>query len=217
MSRNVLGLVEIGESSCIDEGVQVGYLPSRTIHDFRLVIGDNPIIRSGSVVYAGSIIGDNLETGHNVVIREENTIGDDVRLWNGSVIDYGCVIGHRVKIHSQVYVGQFTTIEDDVFLAPGVILTNDMHPGCGFSKECMEGPTIKRGAQIGGNAVILPRVMIGEYSVIGAGSVVTRDVPPYSVVSGNPARLRGPVTELVCKRGRLHRPYGFLGLSAGEH
>src|SRR5438270_11887872 len=91
-------------------------------------------------------------------------------------------------MHSGVYVAQFTVIEDDVFLAPGVMIANDRHPICA---DCMKGPTIKRGARVGINATLLPEVVIGEGALVGAGAVVTRDVPPGSVVVGNPARIVG--------------------------
>jgi len=149
------------------------------------------------VLYAGSQVGDGFETGHNVVVREDNAIGTDVKVWNNSVIDYGCVIGDRVKIHSNCYVAQFTTIEDDVFIAPGVSLANDPHPGSA-THLCMRGPTIKAGAQIGMNATVLPFVVVGERSLVGAGAVVTRDVPPGMVVVGNPARVLKPVSEVMC-------------------
>ena len=140
---------------------------------------------------------------------EENFIGDDFSLWSNSTVDYGCVIGNRVKIHHNVYVAQYTTIEDDVFLAPGVMIANDPHPGCAKSKQCMKGPTIRRGAQIGVNATILPFVIIGERALVGAGSVVTKDVPPGAVVRGNPARVAGHIDELKCliKPPLMDRPY----------
>ncbi len=211
MNHSIRSTLEIGNNPSIDMGAYLGYPPARAISDLLLLIGDNAIVRSGTVIYAGSCIGHNLETGHHAVIREENVLGNDVRIWNSSVIDYGCVIGDRVKIHSHVYVAQFTTIEDDVFMGPRVVITNDPHPGCQYSKECMRGPVIRRGAQVGAGSIILPHVVIGEYSVIGAGSVVTREVPPYCVVSGNPARMRGPVDQLTCKRGLTDRPYPALG------
>jgi acetyltransferase-like isoleucine patch superfamily enzyme len=199
--------VKLGPDHLIDPGVLLGYVPGRRISRYTLVIGPGARVRSGTVVHAGTTIGARLETGHNVVIREENTIGDDFHIWNNSVVDYGCTIGSAVKVHCNVYIAQFTVIEDDVFLAPGVTVANDLHPGCPFSKECMRGPTIKRGAQIGVNATILPFVTIGEHAVIGAGSVVTKDVPPQTVVCGNPARVVKEIREVGCIRGHTDRPY----------
>jgi len=196
--------ISIGRNSNVDEGVIIGYLTGRSIKDTSLKIGDNAKIRAGSVIYGGAVIGHNLETGHGAVIREENKIGDNFSIWNNSTIDYGCVIGNNVKIHCNVYVAQFTTIEDDVFLAPGVVISNDPHPIC---TVCMEGPTIKKGARIGVNATLLPAVIIGENALVAAGAVVTKDVPPCSVVVGNPARVTNSIYELECKSGLRDKPY----------
>jgi len=199
--------VRLDPDHSIDPEVLLGYLPCRRIGDYTLVIGPGARIRSGTVIYAGTTIGAHLETGHNVVIREENTIGDGFSIWNNSVIDYGCTIGCRVKVHCNVYIAQFTVIEDDVFLAPGVTVANDPHPGCPFSKECMRGPVIKRGAQIGVNATLLPFITIGERAVIGAGSVVTKDIPAGVVAYGNPARVVKPIDSVPCPLGIVDRPY----------
>jgi len=199
--------VKLGPGHLVDPGVLLGYMPSRRIGAYSLVIGPNARIRSGTVIYAGTSIGAYLETGHNVVIREENMIGDDFKIWNNSIIDYGCTIGHHVKVHCNVYIAQFTVIEDDVFLAPGVTVANDPHPGCPFSKECMRGPVIKRGAQVGINVTLLPFITIGEQALIGAGSVVTTDVPPQAVVYGNPARMVKNIHQLSCIRGYTSGPY----------
>ena len=98
-------------------------------------------------------------------------------------------------------------IEDDVFIGPGVTLTNDIHPGCPDAVECMEGPRIKKGAQIGANTCILPRVVIGENAVIGAGSVVTKDIPPRVVAYGNPAQVVCDIGDIVCTTGLRDKPY----------
>ncbi len=196
--------VVLGDGYEIEPGVILGYLPGRRIANVALSIGPGARIRSGTVIYAGSAIGAGLETGHNVVIREENTIGDGLSIWNNSTIDYGCAIGDNVKIHCSVYVAQFTTLEDEVFLAPGVIIANDPHPECGL---CMRGPTVKRGARIGVNVTLLPHITIGEGALIGAGSVVTSDIPAHSVAYGNPARPLESVDELDCPFGMVTRPY----------
>ncbi len=196
--------VNLGHGSQIDRGVILGYLPGRDITSDPLSVGPGARIRSGTVIYTGSTIGSGLKTGHNVVIREENTIGDNLSIWNSSTIDYGCVIGDRVKIHCNVYVAQFTIIEDDVFLAPGVTIANDPHPICTL---CMRGPTIKRGARIGVNVTILPHITIGERALIGAGSVVTKDIPAYAVAYGNPASVVRSLDDLYCPFNLVDRPY----------
>lgn len=196
--------VLLGPCHQIDQGVLLGYQTGRRIEVQPTTIGSNARIRSGTVIYTNVCIGDHLETGHNVVIREESSIGHHLSIWNNSTIDYGCVIGNHVRIHTNVYVAQFTVIEDDVFLAPGVTIANDPHPICTL---CMSGPTIKRGARIGVNATLLPRITIGEHALVGAGSVVTRDVPDGAVVVGNPARVVKGVDELECPLGIVEKPY----------
>lgn len=202
-------MIFIGAGAVIDPTAIVGERPDRHVADLTLRIGNGAIIRSRSVIYAGSTIGDHLNLGHNVVIREENRIGNNVSIWGNTTIDYGSLIGNNVKIHTSVYVAQFTIIEDDVFLAPGVIIANDPHPGCPRSKECMRGPVIRRGAKIGINVTVVPFVTIGEYAFIGAGSVVTRDIPPRAVVYGNPARVVGTIDDLCCivNPQLVDRPY----------
>ncbi|NTW13970.1 MAG: N-acetyltransferase [Candidatus Moranbacteria bacterium] len=172
----------------------------RPVEHEHLQIGDNAIFNSGTVIYLGSKIGNGFKTGHNVVIREEVLIGDNVSVWGNSTVDYGVILGNNVKVHTSCYIAQYTHIENDVFLAPGVIIGNDIHPGCAFSHECMKrfAVRIKRGAQIGLNVTILPGVVIGEGAVVGAGTVVTKDVPDHSVVVGNPARVIKKTSEVVC-------------------
>jgi acetyltransferase-like isoleucine patch superfamily enzyme len=178
--------VTLGDGHEADPNVFLGYLTGRSIEQSLPTIG------------AG------LQTGHNVVIREENTIGDNLNIWNNSTIDYGCTIGSGVKIHCNVYVAQYTILEDEVFLAPGVTIANDPHPLCG---QCLRGPTLKRRARIGVNVTLLPHITIGESALIGAGSVVTQDIPSYAVAYGNPARVHKTIHELECFEGIVEHPY----------
>ena len=175
-----------GTGIVLDEQVHLAYPSDRGVQR-PLVLGDGARLRTGTVVYTGSVIGDRFSTGHNVVIREECTIGDDVSVWSSSTVDYGCRIGDRVKIHSGCYVAQFTVIEDDAFLAPGVSFANDLYPGSSGSAEAMRGPVIGRGAQLGVNVTVLPYVRIGARTIVGAGSVVARDLPADVIAFGSPA------------------------------
>lgn len=181
-----------GEGHRIDDGVVLAY-PADRPAGTDVVIGAGARLRRGTVIYQGTVIGSAFQTGHNVVIREDNRIGDQVSVWSNSVIDYGCVIGEGVKIHTNCYVSQFSVLEDKVFLAPGVSLANDLYPGDPGSAAEMSGPVLRRGAQLGVNSTVLPYVEIGEGAVIGAGAVVTRDVPPGMIVRGGPARITGAV------------------------
>jgi acetyltransferase-like isoleucine patch superfamily enzyme len=184
----------------IHSGAILGYLPIRKFghENDHPEVGPGLTMLSGAIIYNGCTIGANARIGHNAIVREQNTIGDDFSLWNNSMVDYGCHIGHRVKIHCNVYVAQYTILEDDVFLAPGVMIGNDPHPGCTFSSQCMRGPHIHRGAQIGLNVTILPFVTIGAGVLIGAGSVVTRDIPAGMLAYGNPAQPVRSVHDLTC-------------------
>lgn len=205
MNKSIL----IGKNKRVESNVILGIKPTRKIDKLKLVIGRDATLRSGTVIYLGSQIGNNLQTGHNAIIREQNQIGDNFCLWSNSIIDYGCKIGRYVKIHSNCYIAQFTTIEDEVFIAPGVIIANDLHPGSPESLACLKGPVLKKGSQIGCNVTLLPYITIGEMSVIGAGSVVTKDIPPYSLAYGNPARVVKNIQEFYCSI-RKHFPYKFL-------
>ncbi len=190
------------EDLTVDPGVLLDYQSARGEND-PLELGAGATVRSNTVLYSGSKIGDNFATGHNVVVREECVIGDDVSIWSNSIIDYGCDIGADVKIHSNCYVAQFTTIGPGAFLAPGVSVANDLYPGSKASAEVMAGPVIGAGAQIGVGARILPYVRIGEGALIGSGAVVTRDVPAGMVAVGNPAVVTKPVSELKPIHDRL--------------
>ncbi len=182
----------------------LGYPASRAETD-ALALGAGARLRSGTVIYEGSHIGDRFQTGHNVVVREQSWIGDDVAIWSNAVIDYGCVIGDRVKIHCGCYVAQFTEIEDDAFLAPGVIVGNNLYPGLAGSADAMRGPRIGAGAQVGVNVTILPYVNIGAGAIVGAGAVVTRDVAPGAVAYGSPAVAHGEVAGLGDVALRIRR------------
>jgi acetyltransferase-like isoleucine patch superfamily enzyme len=193
--RGGIGLV-------LDEQVHLAYPPDRGIQR-PLVLGKDARLRTGTVVYSGSVIGHRFSTGHNVVIREECTIGDDVSVWSGSVVDYGCHIGDRVKIHSGCYVAQYSVIEDDAFLAPGVSFANDLYPGSPESAARMRGPVIERGAQLGVNVTVLPYVRVGAGTIVGAGSVVVKDLPAGVIAVGSPARPIRDVPDDLTVEGRI--------------
>lgn len=198
----IRGDARTGDLLIADADVHLGYPDDRGAGG-PLVLGAGARLRSGTILYRGSVIGDRFSTGHHVVVREQCTVGDDVSIWTGTVVDYGVVLGDRVKIHSNCYISQYTVVEDDAFVAPGVTLANDLYPGMPESAAQMRGPLIGAGAQIGVGSTVLPYVRIGAGAVIGAGSVVTRDVPQGMIAYGNPAIARRPVPDKFAVVERL--------------
>lgn len=185
MSKNVIfyGDVEIGDGCIIQDNVIIG-----DSEGGKVDIGDNAMIRSGTIIYSDVKIGKDFKTGHNVVIREKTEIGDDVLIGTNSVIDGNCKVGNKVRVQTNVYITAFTLIEDDVFMGPCAVTTNDKYMKYDDSIR-LKGPVIKRGAKIGANATILPGIVIGEKAVVGAGAVVTKNVKNGDIVTGVPAEL----------------------------
>jgi acetyltransferase-like isoleucine patch superfamily enzyme len=152
-------------------------------------IGDGTVISTGAVVFAGSSIGAGCIVGDQACIRERVTLGDDVVVGRGSLVENDTTVGRGTRIQADAYVTAYSTLEEDVFIAPCVVTTNDNFMGrTERRKELMKGPTIRRGARVGGGAVLCPGVEVGEEAFVGAGAVVTKDVPAKTIVYGNPAR-----------------------------
>jgi len=190
--------VVLGDGPCFGHCVEIGIPPEGGKEgDLATTIGAGAHIRSQTVIYAGNSIGIGFQTGHHVLIRELNAIGNHVSVGSGSVVEHHITIGDKVRIHSQAFICDYSVLEEGCWIGPNVVLTNDRYPSSAKSKELLKGPRIQRGARIGANATILPGVVIGEDALVGAGSVVTRDVPPGKVVAGNPAIIIGDTVELV--------------------
>lgn len=166
-------------------------VPPRGAQDGELetIIGDNSVIRAGTIIYAGNKIGSNFQTGNKTNIRELNNIGDNVSIGTLSVVEHHVEIEDGVRIHTQVFVPEYTTLKTKCWLGPNVVLTNAMYPMSPNVKDELKGPIIEEGAIVGANSTVLPGVNLGKDSVVGAGSVVTKDVGPSSVVCGNPAKF----------------------------
>jgi len=175
------GTVVLGANCIIQDNVTIG-----NSEDGLVIIGDNALIRSGSIIYSNVKIGNDLRTGHSVLVRENSKIGDNVLIGTNSVLDGNCKVGNNINVQTDAYITAYTTIEDDVFIGPRVVTTNDKYM---FYGAKLIGPTIKKGARIGANATLLPGVVIGEGAVVGSGAVVSRDVPAQATVAGNPARI----------------------------
>ena len=153
-------------------------------------LGDGTVVSTGAIVFAGSRIGARVILGDQSCVRERVTIGDDVVLGRGSLIENDTTIGAMSRIQAQAYITAYSTLEEHVFVAPCVVTTNDDFMGRTQQRlERIAGPTIRRGARVGGGAMLCPGVVIGEEAFVGAGAVVTKDVPDRTVVVGNPARV----------------------------
>jgi acetyltransferase-like isoleucine patch superfamily enzyme len=153
-------------------------------------LGAGTIVSTGAVVFAGSTIGERVILGDQSCVRERVTIGDDVVVGRGSLVENDTTIGAMTKIQADAYITAYSTLEDNVFIAPCVVTTNDNFMGRTERRhDLIAGPTIRRGARIGGGVVLCPGIEIGEEAFVGAGAVVTKDVPARMVVVGNPARV----------------------------
>jgi acetyltransferase-like isoleucine patch superfamily enzyme len=153
-------------------------------------LGDGTIVSTGAIVFAGSRIGARVILGDQTCVRERVTIGDDVVLGRGSLVENDTTIGAHTRIQAEAYITAYSTLEEHVFVAPCVVTTNDNYMGRTERRhELVKGPTIRRGARVGGGAVLCPGIEVGEEAFVGAGAVVTKDVPPRAIVVGNPARV----------------------------
>jgi len=154
-----------------------------------LELGAGTIVSTGAVVFAGTTVGERVIVGDQACVRERCTIGDDVVLGRGSLVENDTSVGALTKIQAHAYITAYSLLEDNVFIAPCVITTNDNFMGRTEKRHALtKGPTIRRGARIGGGAVLLPGIEIGEEAFVGAGAVVVGDVAPRALMVGNPAR-----------------------------
>ncbi len=196
--------VSIGKNCRIDEGVVIGFSESKK--NDKTTIGVNSILRANTFIYEGVKIGKNFQSGPNVLVREDNSIGNDVVIWHGATISPGNIIGDGCRIHAGSFL-ELVTLGKRVFIGPGVVFTDDPHPLNPSPRIHFGGATVKDEAVIGANATILPHVRIGKRAVIGAGSVVTNNIPAGEVWVGNPARFLKKAEQIVCDVKNKHYPY----------
>jgi len=213
----ILGPTMIGKGSILGKNVIIGCLAKGGLKAFRFPegftigdydsvsqgakIGKSCIIRSGTVIYETVTIADEVETGHNVLIREGSVVGEGTLIGSSTQLDGTVKVGRNVRIQSNVYLPHLTVLEDEVFIAPGVYFTNDPYPPSGR----LAGVVVERDAIIGAKACILAGIRIGEGAVVGMGAVVTRDVPAKTVVLGIPARHHMTREEYDGKKSRWAR------------
>jgi len=189
---------KIGRKVRIDDNTVIGKLPmkasiSAITKEKKLlpaVIGDECIIGTQVVIYAGCKISKNVLVADLSSIREDVEIGEYTIIGRGVAVENKCFIGKRCKIETNAYITALSEIEDFVFISPNVTFTNDNFMG--RTKERFKyhkGVTIKRGGRIGANATVLPAITIFEDGLVAAGSIVTKDVPERKIVLGCPAKV----------------------------
>jgi acetyltransferase-like isoleucine patch superfamily enzyme len=194
---------ELGDDVVIGDYAVVGKQPTLGARSTAareelapLVVGDGVRILTGAVVFAGTTLGRGVIVGDQACVRERCTLGDEVVIGRGSLVENDTTIGARTRVQASAYITAYCTLEEDVFIAPGVITTNDNFMGRTDKRlELLRGATIRRGARIGGGAVLLPGIEVGEEAFVGAGAVVTADVPARAVAMGVPARVVREVAE----------------------
>lgn len=155
-------------------------------------------------------IGEGSSVWHFSHIMKNCKIGKDCKIGQNVVISSGVTIGNNVKIQNNVSVYTGVTLEDDVFCGPSMVFTNVFNPRCEYPRNTVDDylkTTVRKGASIGANATVVCGNEIGKYAFVGAGTVVTKDIPPYALVYGNPARINGWICECGCK-------LNFLGAKA---
>lgn len=187
----------IGNHVRIDDHVVIGKKPMRAGTSIlreeknlsAALIGDDCIIGTGVIIYAGATISNQVLVADLASVRERVTVGEYTIIGRGVTVENEVKIGKYCKLESECYITAYSELEDYVFVAPGVVTSNDNYLGRTEERlKLIKGVTIKRGARIGANAVILPGKVIGEDALVAAGSVVTKDVPSGKIVMGLPAR-----------------------------
>lgn len=189
--------VKLGKNVVIEDYCIIG-VPPRGVKEGELEthIGDDSVIRSHTVIYAGNKIGKKFQTGNKANIRELNDIGDNVSVGTLSVIEHHVTIEEGVRIHTQVFIPEFSTLKKNSWVGPNVVFTNAPYPKSKNVKEELVGPTLHENAIVGANSTLLPGIQLGKDSIVGAGSVVTKDVAAGDVVAGNPAKFIKKKSEL---------------------
>lgn len=193
-------------NDCIIGEPLVDYYSKEHYENPKTVIGKNSIIRSHSIIYAGSNFGNSFSTGHRVTIREYTSMGNNCRVGTLSDLQGYSQFGDHCWLHSNVHIGQRSSIGNYVFIYPYVVFTNDPTPP---SNIC-NGPSVGDFSQISVFSVLLPGVKIGRHCLVGAGSIVGKDVDDYQLVLGSPAKFIKDVREIKSREtGESHYPWPY--------
>jgi UDP-2-acetamido-3-amino-2,3-dideoxy-glucuronate N-acetyltransferase len=195
--------VVIGDGVVVQDGAILGKAPTLSPRSsmagaattMPLVIEEGAAICAQAIVFAGAQIGRGSIVGDQSFVRERSVIGEGCVIGRGATVDCDVTVGARVRIQTQVYITAFSLIEDDVFVGPCAMTTNDNTMARRAPNEPMQGATLRRACRIGGGAVLVPGVEVGEEAFVAAGAVVTNDVPARGFVMGVPARVVRQVPE----------------------
>jgi acetyltransferase-like isoleucine patch superfamily enzyme len=192
----ISGPVKLGKRTYVGSNSVIGFLDPAQLGELMrsgkvaakplTILGENCVVRAGTSIYTDVKIANDVLFGHNVLVREGVTIGERTKVGTNVVIDGKSTIRSRVSIQTGVYICTYSTVEDAVFLGPCCVFTNDKYLAQKPFK--LIGPTVKKGASIGANALLFPGVIVGEGAVVGAQAMVNSDVPPRTIFAGIPAR-----------------------------
>lgn len=192
----------VGNDVRIDDFASLGKLPMKAANSATtkeqelppLTVGDVSIVGTGVVLYRGASVDGKVLMADLCTVRENVTVGRGTIVGRGVTIENFCSVGRYCKLESESYLCAYSTLEDRVFIAPGVVTSNDNFVGRTQERfKHFKGVTVKKGGRIGAGSVTLPGVTVGEDALVAAGSTVTKDVEPRTLVMGKPARPVRPV------------------------
>lgn len=201
--------VVVGDGCYVGKNVILGeplaaFYTSKNYRNPSTRISKGSLLRSGTIVYAGCVLGEGFQSGHGAVIREYSVFGKNCSFGIYSQADGYVKIGNGCRFHNNVFIASYTIIKDNVHFYPYSLTLDSPHPPC---KNCRKGPTIGKGTIIGAKAILMPHVRLGENVVVGANSVVTRNVSQGKLVYGSPAGVVSSAKDIRCRKNTRRYPY----------